>query len=241
MKNYIKLLLLISSINYSCAQNTYKGTIENWENNQAEIILPTEQPLVIGNVTTKGDVVLNLNDSLTNALINLKKEVDKETGNIKIIGQSISRAFYCEPDQVNVINGDIVPIKAGGRGSFYIADIKAQEFYGQLRIASSKAFNESYFSLGKKDFVKGYYIDFFYLEEDASVNGICKSESYTMDMKDIIELIVEYNIELKKGWNLVKIEVAETYVDGEKIRPLKTNMSTIDAIPKDAQFILFEQ
>ncbi|NNC46291.1 MAG: hypothetical protein HKN99_10450 [Winogradskyella sp.] len=241
MKNYIQLLIVILLTNLSCAQNTYKGTIDDWDNKQAEIILPTEEPLVIGKVDTKGTVTLNLSDSLTKTLIDLKKEVDKETGNIKIVGQSVSRSFYCKPEQVNVVNGDIVPIKAVGRGSFYIGDIKAQKLYGQLRIASSEAFNNSYFSFGKKDFVVGYYIDFFYVEEDASVNGICRSESYTMDMKNVVELIVDYNINLKKGWNLVKIEVAETYVDGEKIRPLKTVMSTIEAIPQDAKFILFEQ
>ena len=237
----VTVLFIIMACTVSCAQSTYNGTIENWQNNQADIVLPTEQPMIIGTVDPQGKVALHLSDSLTRKLIDLKKEIDEETGNVTFVGQSISRTFYCKPDQVTVVNGDIVPIKAGGRGSFYVGDIEAQKLYGQLRIVSSKAFNDSYFALGKKDFVEGYYIDFFYVDEDASVNGNCISESYTMDMKSTVELIVDYNINLKKGWNLVKIEVAETYVDGEKIRPLKTTMKTIDDIPNDAKFILFNQ
>ncbi|WP_411768913.1 hypothetical protein [Winogradskyella sp. A3E31] len=240
MKNYIPLLIVIFLANVSCSQNTYTGTIDNWENKQAEILLPTSDPIIVGKVSEKGHVQIELKDEIADAIeASLQKE--NERSNINIISTTVAKSFYCDPEFVEVKNGDINIQKLTGGSTFYAGDLEAQELYGQFRIASSMAFSDSYFSLGKKDFVKGYYVNFFYVEEDASVNGTCKSESYTMDMKTIVELIVDYNINLKKGWNLVKIEVAETYVDGEKIRPLKTVMSTIEAIPQDAKFILFEQ
>lgn len=234
---YYSFLLFIT---ISCAQNTYTGTIENWNNKQAEIILPTENPMVIGSISQKGNAIFSLNEDVTNAILGTLQS-EEENGNVRIQKSTVSKAFYCNSEHVEVKNGDINIHKLASRGTFYAGNLANEEFFGQFRITSSQSFNDSYFALGKKDFVKGFYINFFYVEEAASVNGECKTESYTMDMKRIVEIVTMYNINLKKGWNMVKIEVKETYNDGGKIRPLKTAMSTIEKLPKDARLILFEQ
>ena len=107
-----------------------------------------------------------------------------------------------------------------------------------LSLGSSREFITSYFSLGKKDFVTGYYIDFYYVNEDASVKGVCKTESYTLDMQNTFFLTHVYDIDLKKGWNIVKIAVTEVYEDQEgHVRPLSYEMITLEKLPEDVQFI----
>jgi len=216
------------------AQDIYKGTIENWDNKDAEIVLPIEEPIIIGKVSKNGSVIIDLKDELAKAI---ETSLAKENGDIKLITTTVNKSFYCDSENVRVKNGKILIQKLAGRGSFFVADIKAKELYGKFRIVNSTAFNESFFSLGKKDFVKGYYINFYHVNENASVKGECKTKSYTIDMKNTIELITKYDINLEKGWNMVKIQVVETYVDGEKVRPLITAISTINHIPKDAKFI----
>lgn len=231
-----KLVLIILLIYNSdlLAQNLYKGKIEHWNNTAAELVLPLKDPIVIGKVTKKGNVTIDLKDELAHTI---EASIKKESDNIKIKKTTVHETFYCNSENVRDKNAEIFIQKLSGRGSFFVADIKAKKLYGEFRIVSSKAFNESYFSLGKKDFVKGYYINFYYVDEDASVNGECITKSYTIDMKNTVKLITQYNINLIKGWNMVKIEVVETYVDGEKVRPLITAMSTINNIPEDAKFL----
>jgi|GEM_PF-2115611 len=236
-KNIISLLGLIFTIMIN-AQNTYKGQIENWKNPQAEIVLPLSDPVIIGRVSEEGTVDIELKDELAN---NIKASLEQNKGNIRITSTTVNKTFYCNSDDVKNENADINIQKLATRASFYIADVKAKKLYGKFRIVSSQAFSESYFALGKKAFVKGYYINFFYVNEDASVNGICKTTSYTIDMENTVELITVYDINLKKGWNMLKTEVAETYKDGEKLRPLKTIISTINHIPENAKFIFTTQ
>jgi len=75
------------------------------------------------------------------------------------------------------------------------------------------------------------------VHEDASVIGVCETESYTQDMEQTVTLVHTYNIQLKKGWNLVRTEVVETYRDGDFVRPLKYIMETVTDFPKDAKFV----
>lgn len=232
-----KVLILIILFFYNIsllAQDSYQGTLENWDNKEAEIVLPLKDPIAIGKVTKKGHVTIDLKDELGKTI---EVSMEKKSGNIKFINPTVNKTFYCNSEDVSVKNGEILIHKLSGRGLFWVANIEAKKLYGKFRIVSSNAFNESYFSLGKKDFVKGYYINFYYVDENASVKGECKTQSYTIDMKNTVELITRYNVHLKKGWNMVKTEIVETYVDGEKVRPLLTAFSTINHIPEDAKFI----
>ncbi|WP_116695204.1 hypothetical protein [Marixanthomonas spongiae] len=238
MRNHIIVLLTLVFFITSCAKNTYTGTVKTWSHNKAEIAIPADKPIIIGEIDKKGNVVIKLEEELAENLKSIRLESNK-SGNIKMKNKTVREAFYCKPETVIVNNGDENIEKVAFGSRFVVANINKEKLYGYLRLVSSKTFNESYFALGKKDFVKGFYIDFFYVEKDASVNGICKTKTYTMDMKSTVELIHEYDINLKKGWNIVKIEIVETYVDGEKRTPLKTVMTTVKELPENTQFILF--
>lgn len=232
------LIFLLSILFTSCAQKSYTGTINNWSHNKADIILPSEEPIVIGTVSDQGEVVLSLQEDLVQTLRRLQAQENKNS-NITIKNSTVRDAFYCDDTMVAVKNGEIVLEKATSRGTFYVGDLENKELYGQLRLSSSTAFNESYFSLGKKDFVQGYYIDYFYVPAPASVKGECRTETFTLDLKDTFYSTVIYDIELEAGWNLVKIELVDTYTDQEgNARPLVTKMESIKELPEETQFLL---
>ena len=238
MRSTILSYLFILSFGILSAQTTIEGKIKAYEGGAAEIILPVQNPKIIGQVETDGAFFVKLEEDAATEVTAAMDKANEESTNIRMVNQSVSRAFYCDSDDVKTLNGEQVIETITFRGNFFLGILEEQKAVGKLSLASSKAFVESYFSLGKKDFVTGYYIDFYYVEEDASVKGICKTKTYTLDMKDTFYMTHDYDVELKKGWNIVKIGVTEVYEDQEgRIRPLKFEMHTLTELPEDVEFI----
>lgn len=235
---YFFFIFLSFSFQILLAQEQVKGTIQEYDGGAAEIILPSQNPRIIGSVTKQGEVTIELEDDMANEMTQSMEEANKESENIRIVNKSVGRAFYCDSEEVVTVNGDEIIESITIQGMFFMGILEEKKPIGKFQIGSSKSFVDSYFSLGKKDFETGYYIDFYYVNQDASVNGVCMTKTYTLDMKDTFYLTHHYTIDLKKGWNIVKIGVTEVYKDQEgHIRPLKYEMTTLDELPDDAQFI----
>ncbi|UKM66402.1 hypothetical protein GSB9_02992 [Flavobacteriaceae bacterium GSB9] len=235
---YIMIFLFINTISTQLSVN---GKISNYQSGKAEIILPVKEPKAIGTIKANGKFAIELENNMASVVTETQNEANTKSKDIRIKNNSVSRAFYCGSEDVKTVNGELELESLTMQGNFFIGIIKDKKPIGKLRLVSSKAFSESYFSYGKKDFVTGYYIDFYYVPERASVKGICKTKTYTLDMKSTFNLIHHYDIDLKKGWNIVKIEVEEVYTDQEgHVRPLKFKMQTVDKIPKETKFIFSE-
>jgi hypothetical protein len=116
--------------------------------------------------------------------------------------------------------------------------------YGYVMMTSSREFAEVLMSYGQENAVKGYVLDWYYFEDDVSVTGSCDIESYTMTQKeeDVYVQKTNYDLQLKKGWNIVKYEYADLYEDSSgKIYPKVINYETIDAIPEETGFYFFSE
>ena len=232
----ILLIILISTANY--AQQTITGKISNYQSGIAEVLMPSQNPQIIGSVNENGYFNILLNDSIINKMLEDQRKAKEEGQRVRVRNNTVREAFYCDSVYVKTINGEQVLESPTVSGMFLIGILKDKKPIGKLRLSSSESFSESYFSYGKKDYIPGYYVDFYYVSEDASVNGICKTKTYTLDMQSTFDISHEYNINLKKGWNIVKIEVVEVYEDQEgHSRPLTYKMQTINKLPKDVKFI----
>ncbi|MEL0457549.1 hypothetical protein WJN01_15015 [Flavobacteriaceae bacterium SZ-1-7] len=239
--NKIPLYITLFLINSAIAQQTIKGKIDNYQSGEAEFILPVREPKAIGTIKANGKFTIELEDDMASEVTESQNKANAESQELRIKNNSVHEAFYCDSEEVKTTNGDLELESVTMQGNFFIGIIKDKKPIGKLRLASSKAFSESFFSYGKKDFVTGYYIDFYYVPEVASVKGICKTKTYTLDMKNTFDIVHNYDIDLKKGWNIVKIEVEEVYTDQEgHVRPLKFKMQTVDKIPKETKFIFSE-
>ncbi|WP_242158774.1 hypothetical protein [Aestuariivivens sediminis] len=239
MKYILSLILFFTNLNLIPSQNSViTGKIKDYSSGEAEIILPVRDPIALGSITKKGKFTIDLNESVIEAIHKDNDKLRAERGDKAVRNTTVKRAFYCDTEDVITSNGEEIIESFTIQGNVLAGIIKDKKPIGKLRLSSSKAFGDSYFSYGKKDFETGYYIDFYYVNNEASVNGICKTKTYTLDMKNTFNLTHNYNINLKKGWNIVKIEVEEVYTDQEgHVRPLKYRMSTIDKLPKDVNYI----
>ncbi|MDX1461885.1 MAG: hypothetical protein R3359_02425, partial [Marinirhabdus sp.] len=123
---YFSTLLLI---NASCAQNTFKGTVENWNNEEAEIILPTNNPIVIGTISENGRAEFWLSEETANAVI-ASMEITYDNAEIRTSSSTVNKTFYCDPEMVNTTNGEIPIQKLASRGTFYAGNLQKETIYG---------------------------------------------------------------------------------------------------------------
>lgn len=239
MKNNIIIILSIFlSFNLLIGQHEIRGKIKNYDGGPAEVIVPTESPRIIGTVDKKGKFKITLENDLASAITENQEKENAKSKNMRITNRKVFEAFYCGSEDVQTVNGEQELETVGWQGSFLLGVMKKQKPIGKLTLASSREFIDTYFDFGKKYFVPGYYINYMYVSEPSSVKGICKTKTYTLDMKSTFNMIHNYDIDLKKGWNMVKIEVIEVYTDQDGfVRPLKYSMKTINKLPEDVKFV----
>ena len=92
-------------------------------------------------------------------------------------------------------------------------------------------------SYGHKGISPGYYLRWIYLEAPASVTGECKVPTYTGNDEEMYEDTTLFDVQLEKGWNVVKYEIAEIFTSQSgKTYPSKTLVSKLQAVPDDLQW-----
>ncbi|WP_242121506.1 hypothetical protein [Aestuariivivens sediminicola] len=235
--NILTLLSIFICFNLF-GQKKISGKIKDYNSGPAEVLVPTENPRIIGTVDKKGKFRITLENDLASDVTATQEKENAKSDGFRIKNSKVFEAFYCGSKDVETVNGEQEIETVGWGGSFFIGVLKEQKPVGKLALASSREFMDTYFDYGKKNFVPGYYINYMYVSEPASVKGICKTKSYTLDMKKTFDMIHNYDIDLKAGWNMVKIEVTEVYTDQDgRVRPLKYIMKTLDKLPKDVKFI----
>jgi len=240
MKINFYILAICYAISFlTSAQETFTGTLDQWSNGKADVVSGYGAPIKIGEINNDGVFIIHLTDDLIAQIKKDEKEYNSNsTDGWTTKAKTISEVFYCESENAEIINGSLPVEGFSYNGIYVLGIIESQKELGGFRAVSSKAFNDSFFSYGQKDYTKGYFLDYYYVEDSAVVKGVCKSTNYTLDLKETFDIINEYNIDFKKGWNIVKTEVVELYTDQSgKVFPLKTVWKTLDKIPEDVLFV----
>ena len=227
----------------SCVSTSPNHLLTGWSGeDEAQIVLPFQEPVIIGRVTSKGKTQLQLQKQHGEAVQQIIEEESGESKNIKLVIPTVAEQFVCGDNVLQVEGGTTKLYKGTNNGSFYVVDLASETVFGTIRMASSKEFLQSYYSRGKQDFQKGYFINFYYVENNASVIGTCEQLSYTLDMKDQFTITYDYHINLKEGWNYVKTEILELYTDQNGVqRPLYIKQSTLNKLPENANFQFFNE
>ena len=95
------------------------------------------------------------------------------------------------------------------------------------------------YSYGEKNSAKGYYLQWFFLEEEASAKAECTMPTYTGNDDENYNNVTIINLKLQKGWNIIKYGITEVFTDANgKITPSKTEISRIESLPDDVQWVV---
>lgn len=152
----------------------------------------------------------------------------------KTIGDSFACSDFDNPLEYN--NQDAI---VTGVPQLSVMSNDRNTEYGYLFMVSDESIAKWLYSYGDDNPIIGYYINWIYVEKDATVSGICKMLTYTGNGEESYDDTKTYNLNLEEGWNMVKYEITDVFnsISG-KVLPLKTTVSVIQFLPEDLQWVV---
>lgn len=237
---YIFTLIIILSLT-SCSAQIFTGTLDKWEQKKAEVVTGLMKPKVIGTIDENGNFNISLPENYLEAK---QKKIEEENSNSENWNSSlltVKQVFNCYGDSLQVTNGDQYLTTLGTMSVFDLVNMKEKKKYGFFLAASSKTFAEAYASFGQKNAKQGFVVDYYYVSEPAMVKGTCLTVKYTGNNDENFEKKTDYNLNFKKGWNIVKYKIEEVYKSSSgKTYAKNISYSTCPEFPKNIVFAYFK-
>lgn len=236
---YIFVIFLLISSTATYAQNSIQGDIADWSNGAVPLVFNdymTKEKITMGEVTSEGKMTIPLEgDFLIQMKEAAEKAKEKAPEGWKIKFKTVESTFGCTDEgfiyknATAIITGlpDLEAIKEGTIS------------YGYLYSTNDPRISTWLHKYGEGNIAKGYYLKWFFVENDASAKGACHMPTYTGNDDENYTNTTAYNLDLQKGWNIVKYAITETFTSKTgKIAPSKTEITTIDKVPDDIQWKL---
>lgn len=233
------LFLLIHPALY--AQNSLQGTIADWSNGEVPLVFNdyiSGEQIKMGTITSQGEVTIQLDANFIETMKEAaSKAKEKAPSGWQMNFKTVASTFGCsdESDLSYENAGVIFP----GLPDFEALGADGTASYGYLYCSNSRELPTWFNNYGEGNIAKGYYLRWFFAENNASVKGSCNMPTYTGNDDESYMDSTIFDIEIQKGWNIIKYTITETFtsLDG-KIKPSKTEVTRIDSIPADAQWLL---
>ncbi|MDM9630043.1 hypothetical protein [Robiginitalea aurantiaca] len=220
------------------AQEAITGSIPNWDNGSGSVFTGMITPTIVGTIDDKGALEIILKpDFLSEVKQQMEAENADESNKWKSSMMTLEKAYTCNGGTVEVVNGDQHFTSLSTMGFFILGSMEKQKRYGDMMPASSLEFVTAFRKLGSYIFKEGYSLDWYYVDEAGSVKGTCIVNSGTLS-GEMYERTAEYDLDFKKGWNLVKYEVQKVFADKDgKTYIEKDHYSTISEMPPGVEFV----
>jgi hypothetical protein len=241
MKNILTLMAATLIGNALSAQGAITGTIPNWSNGSGEVALVMMgPPKVLGTFDDQGRLEIPLPpDFLAQARQEVEEANASASGGWKASLPTLGDRYSCTGGDLEVTGGAQAISGFPAMGGFDLVSMEREERFGYLMAASSREFAEG---MEPYKFKPGYFLEWHFVEEPASVKGTCSSEAYAMNVEELYTATMEYDLDFKKGWNIVKYEIMEVFTDREgNSYPMKEKYSVLGEMPADVQFIFLPE
>lgn len=241
LKNSIliaSLFILVSTTFY--AQNSIQGDIANWSNGEVPLIFNdyiSKEKITMGNIATDGKMTIPLDE---NFLTKMKEAAiqakEKAPQGWEMQFNTVQSSFSCSDEGIVYENAEVI---LAGLPDLEVLSEDGTTSYGYFYCTNSIQLSSWLQLYGMVNAAKGYYLKWFFVEDDASVKGSCIMPTYTGNDDENYMNTTVYDVKLQKGWNIIKYEITETFTSKEgKIVPAKTQITRIDKIPEDVQWLL---
>lgn len=240
MKN---LHYLLSAILFSwlicfsaSAQNSLEGTVKNWSNGDGFVAfydMLSGEMSRLGTINSQGNLHIPLDaDYLNTVNLMSKKAAEKAPKGWEIRHNTVSSAFSCiEEDKITIDSGETL---LAGLPELSLTDKGGQADFGILYAVSTPEIAQWLFSYGEENISKGYYLKWIFTEKPAGVNGICAIPTYTGNGEEMYDDILQMNLKLDKGWNVIKYDIVETFTSQNgKVYPSKTEVTKLENLPEN--------
>ncbi len=246
MKTKINFFLSIAGLLSSFllnAQLYVQGSIPNWNYDDALVVsedFVTGKMDTWGSVSPNGEVQLVLEyDFMT--ILKEKAEAAKKDApqgwslSFKTVADTFGSNSSYFPGDFVYENGDAV---VAGVPDLIVGSEAKKEKYGMLYMANSPEMAKWLYNYQMGSINPGYYIQYFFVEKDASVKGQVSILTGTNSGEEF-DSVTQIDLKLEEGWNIIKHEIAEVFTanDGSTY-PSKTIISQEKVLPADVQWIV---
>lgn len=242
---YPLLVLAILTCTSCRAQKTFSGTLTDWSGDSADvvsIISMDGEPLPVGEIQESGEFKISLEDNFLEKIEKAMGAYNEGQSQGEMTLNTLEKAFSCYEDGLQVENGDQKAVTLGFMGSFTIANIAKKKMYGDFMISNSADFARAFPFYDDKEPVKGYYLDWYYVKEPATVKGECSVKTYALNQKEFYNKIISYQLDFKKGWNVVKISADAIFTDRDgKKYVSQWTYTTLPEIPAETKYIFLKE
>ena len=240
-----KIISILAAHLFGCAvfaQGSIDGTLADWTYGSAEVYTGLMTPMNVGSINDAGSFEILLKPDY---LAEIQKQMEEENSDPDRKWSSsmmtIAESFNCYSDGVSFENGDQPLSSLSTMGFFMLASMEKQQRFGDMMPASSQEFVAAFRNLGSYTFKEGYSLDWYYVDEAAGVKGSCTVNSGTLS-GEMYDRTVHYDLDFKKGWNLVKYEVAKIFTDKDgKTYIENDHYTTISELPSDLKFVFIPE
>lgn len=237
MKIILALMAATLIGNAIFAQGAITGNIPDWPNGSGEVALVMMgPPVLLGTFDEQGRLEIPLPpDFLAQAQKQIEEANAAASGGWEASLPILGDRYSCPGGALEVTGGDQPISGFPAMGSFDLLSMEKEERYGYLMAASSRDFAEG---MEPYNFKPGYFLEWHFVEEPASVKGSCSSDAYAMNAEELYTATMEYDLDFIKGWNIVKYEILEVFTDREgNSYPMKEKYTALGEMPADVQFI----
>jgi hypothetical protein len=238
-----KIIIVVASflLGITCkAQKTISGTILNHNQDQELIVsydMVTREAAQLGTIDENGNFNIPLDE---NYLTTIKGKAEsakaKAPEGWEMKFKTVASTFECSSGNTEFENGEAM---VAGIPIPEVTNKAGENVYAMLYAVSNPDIANWLYSYGQKNSAKGYYLEWFFVEEEASANAECAMPTYTGNADENYNNVTILNLELQKGWNIIKYNITEVFTDiNGKISPSKTEISRIDQLPEDLQWVI---
>jgi hypothetical protein len=238
-KNNIILFTIAVLLNLGCyAQNSIIGTIENYtigEGVLSSYDIISREKVEIGKIDKDGNFNIPLDANYLSVIKEqAEKAKDKAPKGWEINFNTVATTFECFGGELIYNNGEAIitgipyPEVAGKSGNELSV----------LYAVSDPEIAKWLYSYGQKNIVKGYYLQWFFIEDSASAKGECIFQRYTGNDDENFNEVTITDLEFQKGWNIIKYTITDVFTDlNGNTLPSKTVITNITKLPNDLKWI----
>ncbi len=228
----IALLLLATP---GKSQMLLEGKIKTWNKGEGRIVfydMITGDLTDMGSIDESGGIKIPLSPNFKEEVdLMMKKAMENAPQGMRMRKNTVASTFNCNPDEIIMTNGEAEVL---GLPELELTDKAGMAENGYLYASNNQQVAEWLKSWGMENAGKGYHLRWYFVEEDASVNGECIIPTYTGNGDENYEDLTIVNLALKKGWNTIKTEFEELFTDQNgKTYVSRTVISRIEELPPD--------
>lgn len=242
------------------AQNSITGTITNNNKGEGSIMsfdMVTREKIVLGEIDKDGKFNIPLDENyLTIIKEKAKKAQENASNNWQIEFKTVAKTFLCDFNNENIEYLDDGTEKITYSGSTKKNEIEFENgeaiitgipdpnltdkdgnIVSVLYAVNQPEVANWLFSYGQDNAVKGYYLQWFFVEDGATAKGECAIPTYTGVGEENYNHITITNLNLQKGWNIIKYTIAEIFTDSNgKTTPSTIEITCLPELPTDVQW-----